>query len=156
MILVRDVQRVLLSVLLGPLVGCVSFLTTAVLYEFWVLQSARTLLGEFDIFLAWPPLLLFAYVLGSIPALLSGIAGSIIAHHTPRRGRRIAYSAVAGAIASAGTLWVLILNGEASVVPPHVFVSVVGISGATASLLCTLLIERFGSRRGLPDAPPAR
>ena len=134
MIVRRDIELLITSLVLGPLLGAFVFLGTIVMVG--GLPSIGSVL----------PLLLFgSYVLGALPAGLNSVATSIASRLVPRALSRIALSPLTGAASAIAVLGWLLLQGDPGAIPPALVLGLMALSGAIASLVCVALIERFGA-----------
>jgi MFS family permease len=153
MTLTRDILRIVLSVLIGPLIGGIAFFAGADLYETAVAHVPPVFAHPDPTHLIGP-LIFFSFFMGLIPALLSGIVTTIIAHRTHSRRRRLLYSAIAGAILSGVLVGWVVVTGDTSIAPPPVFITIAALSGGLAALIVVLIVEQVGRRHHRHVAPP--
>jgi hypothetical protein len=146
----RDILRVALSLLLGPIVGGIVFFAAAALYETAIAHAPVTVLSAPDPSHLIGPIIFFSYFLGCLPALLTGIAASIIAHRTRSTAWRLVLSTIAGALASVVIIGWVVVNGDTSIAPPPIFIAVAAVSGGVAALVVMVIAERIG--RGTESA----
>lgn len=157
--IVRDWQRLGFNLLLGPPVAYLVGLGAVLLY---LLATSDGPNGS----ASWVPSLLIVflpgvtigYLFGLLPALINSVVTSIAARLLKRRSWRLLASLPAGVFSTwLGAGWVLSLgSGEFDSDYLKLLLSVsVPLGGAVASLLCTALTERFGSRSGLTEDVPA-
>jgi hypothetical protein len=152
--ILRDVQRILLNIVLGPLLGCLVVMASGTIFPLHIAGAMQWSLTDPLFSESNRELLIMGYLFGAPLALLSGIVTTIIAHFTRSSFRRVLYSTLAGGLC--GALMVSLLLGLWNVIKSD-FVQLASlpiVAGTFASLVCTLLIERFGARRRQTSVPP--
>lgn len=154
----RDWQRLGFNLLLGPPIAYVIGLGAVCV---WLLVVSDGPDGS----ASWIPTLLvvflpgitIGYVFGLLPALINSVVTSILARFIRSPLWRLLTSLPAGVFATwLGAGWVLNMGGDRQFDSDYfaLLLSVcIPIGGAVASLCCTALTERFGSRRGLAEEP---
>jgi hypothetical protein len=144
--MIRGLLRVLLYVGAGPFLGLV-----AASIAIGVVTLATT--GSFRDFSGWeamlsPPILIVAYTLGALPALLTAIVGIVI-DRLLKGWRHWLWSALSGALISSGLAWAIF--GTAPVadgLQPVTFTAVIASAGALAGFACAALFDGLAALRG--------
>jgi hypothetical protein len=154
--IVRDWQRLGFNLLLGPPIAYLVGLGAVLL---WLIAVSDGPNGS----ASWVPSLLIVflpgvtigYVFGLLPALINSVVTSILARLLKRKLWRLLTSLPAGVFGTwLGAGWVLGLGGDQQFDSDYLkmLLSIaVPVGGAVASLACTALTERFGSRSGLAE-----
>lgn len=153
----RDWQRLAFNLLLGPPIAYLAALGAVLV---WLVVVSDGPNGS----ASWVPSLLvvflpgitIGYVFGLLPALLNSVVTSLAARVLRRKSWRLWTSLLSGVFSTwIGAGWVLSLGGDAQFDSDYLKVLLaicVPVGGAIASLCCTALTERFGSRRGLAES----
>ena len=139
----RDLQRVMFNLVLGPLIGGVLFFAGAALYEAMVAHTPDILFGGMNPLRAVLSLLLFAYIVAAVPALLSGITTAVLSHLVRHRATFLILCLLTGAVWSGIIIGWIVITGDTAIAPPPVFITMAAIFGALASLVVALLFDRF-------------
>lgn len=151
----RDWQRLGFNLLLGPPIAYIVGLGAVCL---WLLAVSN---GP-DGVASWVPSLLIVfipgitigYVFGLLPALINSVVTSVAERFLRRKLWRLLFSIPAGVFSTwLGAGWVVSMGGAYSDSDYlKLLLSVcVPIGGAVASLCCTALVERFGSKAGMRE-----
>lgn len=144
--MIRGTLRVLLYLTLGPLFGLL-----AASVAIGVATFARS--GSLRDFSGWgeavaPPILIVAYTLGLLPALLTAIVGIVIERQL-KGWRHWLWSALSGAIILTVLAWLVFgLAQIADGMQPVVFTAVIASTGAVAGLACALLFDALAALLG--------
>lgn len=142
----RDAELFLVSCILGPPVGALAFFIGSALVT---PTAAGTLprLGSGIMLAVQPFVLALSYLVGLLPAAISAILGAALARFVATRRRRILAAPLLGAIATViAVLGVSVLYGAAGVGKAELEILVaLSLTGAASALICTALIERFGT-----------
>jgi hypothetical protein len=125
------------QVLLGPPVGALMFLLEVNLYE---IATSGTGMPASMLFFGLHLVLLTAYVLGALPALISSICMALLLRRGWSFGRRLAASLPVGAGASVAILGWLLL-GTPGAIPWYAFLGGIAATGAAAGFVSTLAAE---------------
>jgi hypothetical protein len=136
----KGVLTVLLFVLVGPPVGGIVVI---------LIINAINVVADGDLHgRAMLMLVPFAYVPGFLPALACGLFA--VATRSLRRASSLIATTLFGAVAGLGGAYLLSLTIISMLVAPLplVFYAVFMAAGAVAALVCGLLSEKIGSRRG--------
>jgi hypothetical protein len=133
----RSAIIILTQVLLGPPVGALVFLLEVNLYE---IANSGTGVPASILFFGLHLVLLTAYVLGVLPALISGLLMALLLHRSWSFGRRLAASLPVGAGASVVILGWLLL-GLPGAIPWYIILVSIAATGAAAGLVSTLAAE---------------
>jgi hypothetical protein len=149
----RDLQRIVFNLVLGPLIGGMLFFVAAALYELAVApppDGAPIL--HFDAKnLPW--LIGFTYFVSILPALLNGVVTSIAVHWTRSRPLRYLAALLSGAVWSGLFIGWVIQTGDTSIAPPEIFTPLAALLGALTSLIVFVLFEGlFRPRRAAAGA----
>ena len=135
----RDILLILSHVLVGPLVGGTIGVCALVLEAMFL--GKPILYDRFATVL--PTLLLWSYVLGFVPALVTGLINCVVARKAPTPSARLLFSALVGTLSSVAFLgWI---NG--GFIREIFAFSAIALGGALAAVLSTLLVERFSLPR---------
>ena len=136
----RGVLRVLLFVVAGPYVGLLAMAVLIGTYTLVTTGSTRDF--TFGPELVSPGLLIVAYSVGGIPALLTGIAAIFIARWKSSSARWL-LTALAGGIISLAETLVLFGGGPEllGVREEPQIVVVVTLAGAIAGFICAMLFD---------------
>lgn len=153
----RDWQRLGFNLLIGPPLAYLVGLGAVLLYLIVVSDgpngSASWVPSLLIVFL---PGVTIGYIFGLLPALINSIVTSVMARFLKRASWRLWASLPAGVFSTwLGAGWVLNLgSGQFDSDYLKMLLSIsVPIGGAVASLACTALTERLGSKRGLAGEP---
>ena len=152
--IVRDWQRLAWNVLLGPpLAYFIALIALCLMLAVPPLLRGADASLVMVVLIVGVPAFPLSYVFGGVPFLLIGIAGCIIARVV--RGEMIRML-IAAALAALAFGWM----GTVMIGPERQFDSAdlntmlktcAPIGGALSAFACAWLIERFGSRKGLPE-----
>ena len=146
----RDLQRIVFNLVLGPLIGGVLFFGGAAIYEALVAHTPNILFGGMDPLRAILSLLLFAYIVAAVPALLNGITTAVLSHLVPARRAFLSLCFLSGAVWSGLIIGWVVITGDTAIAPPPIFITMAAVFGAVGSLVVTLLFDRWmpaGTRR---------
>jgi len=139
--MLRDIQRIVFNLVLGPLVGGILFFAAAAIYEALVLHPPEG--GPVLRFnpgnLPW--LIGFTYFVSILPALLNGIVTSLAVHLTRSRSVRTLAALLSGAVWSGLLIGWVIAAGDTSIAPPEIFIPLAAILGAVTSVIIFVLFE---------------
>jgi hypothetical protein len=153
--IVRDWQRLGFNLLLGPPIAYLVALGTVLLYLLVTSEGPNgTASWVPSLLIVFLPGITLGYLFGLLPALINSVVTSVLARFIRSRLWRLLTSVPAGAFATwLGAGWVLGLGrGRFDSDYLRLLLSVsVPLGGAAASLACTALVERFGSRRGMAE-----
>jgi hypothetical protein len=135
---------ILTQVLLGPPVGAFVFLLEVNLYE--IADSGSGVPGSI-LFFGQHLVLLTAYILGALPAMISSLFMALLLRRGWSFGRRLAASLPVGAGASVAILGWLLLD-KPGAIPWYVILGSIAATGAAAGFVSTLASEPLlrGSR----------
>jgi hypothetical protein len=138
----RDVELVVLTLVLGPPIGGLVFLFGAFGIDTLTGRAAPPSLSS--TISVMPMVLVFSYILGGIPAALNAAATVVLSRFLRRPWERLIAAPLTGAALSVlGALWFVF--SPAGGVSPGLFLSLIALTGAVSSLVCVAFIERFGS-----------
>lgn len=137
--MIRGLLRVLLYLALGPFAGL-----AAVSVAIGLVTLVNT--GSFRDFGGWdamvsPPILIAAYTLGLLPALLTAIV-SLVMDRQMKGWRHWLWAGLSGAIISIVLAWLVF--GMAPIgegLQPVVFSTVIAAAGAVAGFVCAALFD---------------
>ena len=122
--------------LLGPVVGEIAFLLATLLWSGW---RPAGLAGLFEAVWSAPGVIIlglpFAYLVGAVPAMVTGVLAAVIRRHVAR-GLFVAASSTVGAMASAGYM-ISRLGSPPDGVPLFVFALCGAVAGAVCALVST-------------------
>lgn len=154
--ILRDWQRLGFNLLLGPPIAYLVGLGAVLLYLYVSSDGPNgTASWVPSLLIVFLPGVTIGYIFGLLPALINSIVTSVMARFLNRAIWRLWASLPAGVFATwLGAGWVLNLGGDQQFDSDYlkVLLSIsVPIGGAVASLACTALTERFGSKRGLVE-----
>jgi hypothetical protein len=136
----RDLQRIVFNLVLGPLLGGILFFAAAALYELLAAPAEGAPILHFDPKnLPW--LIGFTYFVSILPALLNGVATSLAVHWTRSRPLRVVAALLSGAVWSGLLIGWVIAAGDTSIAPPEIFTPLAAILGALTSLIIFVLFE---------------
>lgn len=131
--------RILLYLAVGPLVGLIG---ASLAIGFGTLMTS----GSFRDFSGWdalvsPQLLIFAYTVGAIPALLTAIVAIVIAGRVTGIPHWL-WVALAGAAVSCILAWLVFgISPVAEGMRPVTFTTVFAAAGSLAGLVCAMLFD---------------
>jgi hypothetical protein len=139
--MLRDIQRIIFNLVLGPLVGGILFFAAAAIYEIAIERApGGAAILRFDARnLPW--LIGFTYFVSVLPALLNGIFTSLAVHLTQTRVLRAIVALLSGALWSGLLIGAVVESGDTSIAPPGVFTPLAAILGALTSLIVFALFE---------------
>jgi hypothetical protein len=149
----RDLQRIVFNLVLGPLLGGLLFFAAAALYELLAAPSDDgTAILHFDPKnLPW--LIGFTYFVSILPALLNGVVTSLAVHWTRNRPLRLIIALLSGAVWSGLLIGWVIAAGDTSIAPPEIFIPLAAILGAVTSLIVFVLFESLFRPRRIAAGP---
>ena len=139
----RDLQRIIFNLVLGPLIGGVLFFAGAAIYEALVAHTPDILFGNMDPFRAILSLLLFAYIVAAVPALLNGITTAVFSHLVHERGPFLTLCFLSGGLWSGLIIGWVVVTGDTAIAPPPIFITMAAVFGAIGSVVVALLFDRF-------------
>ena len=137
----RNVWLLIVSLFIGPAVGALTFLTLVTLIDGGTAQSnaqAQAFTNDY-----WPLVLMFAYVVGFIPAGVSAVIMILITRFLPARWQRLLGGTAIGAAVSALSIGIFIFADSANSVDDFAFLGIAALTGGVAALFCIALIELF-------------
>ena len=138
--------RILLYVALGPFVGLVGASVAIGLATLATTGSFRDFSG-WDALIS-PQLLIFAYTLGALPALLTAIVAIIIARRVSGLAHWL-WIALTGAAVSCILAWLVFGTSPiADGMQPVVFTVVFAAAGGLAGFVCAMLFDGIGALLG--------
>jgi hypothetical protein len=149
----RDLQRVVFNLVLGPLIGGILFFAAAALYELLAAPPAdgAPILHFDPKNLPW--LIGFTYFVSILPALLNGVVTSLAVHWTRNRPLRLIIALLSGAVWSGLLIGWVIAAGDTSIAPPEIFIPLAAILGAVTSLIVFVLFESLFRPRRIAAGP---
>ena len=150
----RDWQRLAFNLVLGPpLAYLVALIALCLMLAIpaWMSGADASLVG-FVLFVGLPAIPL-SYLFGAVPSLVVSIVTSILARGLNPASVRTWSAAVVGALPYwLLATWVVGPQREFDSAELNAMITVSApIGGAVASVICTALTERFGSKRGLAE-----
>jgi hypothetical protein len=143
--MIRGLLRVLWYVGVGPFAG---LLAASVAIGVTTLLAS----GSFRDFSGWeavvsPPVLIVAYTLGALPALLTAIVGIVIDRQL-KGWRHWLWSALSGALISSGLAWAIFgMAPVADGLQPLTFTAVIASAGAAAGFACAAIFDGLAGLR---------
>jgi hypothetical protein len=144
--MIRGLLRLLLYVALGPFVGSVGAALAIGVATFASSGSLRDFTG-WDALVS-PPVLIAAYTLGVLPAVLTAIV-SLVIERGVTGWRHWLWAGLAGGAISAVLAWLVF--GTAPVgegLQPVVFTAVIASAGFIAGFVCAALYDGLAALRG--------
>ena len=151
----RDWQRLGFNLLIGPPLAYLVGLGAVLLYLLITSEGPNgTASWVPSLLIVFLPGVTIGYIFGLLPALINSVVTSVMARLLKRKSWRLWASIPAGVFSTwLGAGWVLNLgSGQFDSDYLKMLLSIsVPIGGAVASLACTALTERFGSKRGLVE-----
>jgi len=139
----RSIWMIVTAVALGPAVGGLAFMVFVGITEAMGPQppNPATVFGVEEY---WPIILVGAYVLGAIPAMLSAGAMIVLTRRLPALWQRLLAAPVVGGAISAVCLSILLLGeGIFTSLYGLMVLGVIFASGAVAALACLAIVELF-------------
>jgi len=136
----RTVWTILTSLAIGPAFGGLTFIVFAGITDAMTAQGPRptTVAGVDDY---WPIILIGAYVLGAIPAVLSASLMIYVTRWLPALWQRLIAAPVIGALVSLTLLAFLVFTDPEGAVDDLMIASAIMLSGAVAGLASIAIVE---------------
>lgn len=153
----RDWQRLGFNLLLGPPIAYLVGLGAVCVWLLLVSDGPNGI-GSWvpALLIVFIPGITIGYVFGLLPALINSVVTSVAERFLRRRAWRLLFAVPAGVFSTwLGAGWVFTMwGGDPQFDSDYlrILLSVcVPIGGAVASLACTALVERFGSKTGMRE-----
>ena len=144
--MIRGLMRVLLYTGIGPFMGLVGASLAIGLVTLATMGSFRDFSGWEA--LVSPQLLIVAYTLGALPALLTAIV-SIVIDRRVAGWRHWLWSGLAGALISIILAWLVFgFSPATSGMQPVVFTVVFAAAGGLAGVVCAMLFDGLAALLG--------
>lgn len=147
----RNVWLILVSLFIGPAVGALTFLVFVTLTD--SASGASSAHSERFVSDYWPLVLMFAYVVGFIPAALSATIMIVVTRYLPTIWHRLAAGTAIGAVVCAISIGIFIFTDDTSSVDDIIILGGAALTGAISALACVALIELFHPLPVPPKAP---
>ncbi len=145
----RNIWLFVVSLFIGPAIGAPVFFAFAAVTDGIIVhsagQSASSFLGD-----NWPIILVAAYTLGAIPAVVSSVIIMLVSRFLPQLWQRLAAGPVIGAVVSAAIIGLFLFSDDVSSVDDVIIISGVALTGAVSAFCCVGLIELW---HPLPKRP---
>ncbi|QQR35868.1 hypothetical protein JI749_16240 [Devosia oryziradicis] len=135
----RNVWLGLVSVVIGPLVGSLTFIAITLITDvvfFGTQPSSNLLLRE------WPVVLTAGYVFGFAPGLGFAAAMALVSRKLPTLAQRLVAAPVVGALLSIAILSVILFGQSLGGLDLDMLL-ILAITGAVAGLVSLAIVELF-------------
>ncbi len=144
----RNIWLLVVSLFIGPAIGAVTFLTLVNIIDGGSASSNASAQAFTDDY--WPLVLMFAYVVGWLPAGISAIIMMLVTRFLPTRWLRLITGTVIGAIVSAAYIGLFIFADHTNSMDDFAILGIAALTGGVSALFCIALIELF---HPLPKPP---
>jgi hypothetical protein len=146
----RNVWLLILSVLVGPLIGSGAFMAGTTLFD-WLFAGGGP--GAFSFLVEyWPIILSAGYTFGFLPALVFALVMAWLSPRIPSVGARLGTATLVGAFASLAIIGFFVVGGFAGIADSLYILVAVFLTGGIAGSVCMAVIEWL---HPLPEPAPA-